>query len=184
LVASLTANEVAALVGMDEGRVRKEVEHGLFGAGSPPRFGLADAIYLRALSLLGLQLGVDDRMKLHDLIGNAMAASKPPAKVDFGPVLEVKLGPMADEVRERLDRFEVWKKKLVTDENILGGETVFPKSRLAVRHVGGMLLRGVSPEEIREDYAYVKDEDLDFAPIFVRAYPRMGRPRERQAPTR
>jgi hypothetical protein len=33
---------------MDEGRLRKEAEHGLFGAVGPPRFGLADAVYLRA----------------------------------------------------------------------------------------------------------------------------------------
>jgi uncharacterized protein (DUF433 family) len=178
---TLTTTEVAALVDMDEGRARKEVEYGLFGAASPPRFSLADAVYLRALALLGVQLGVDDRVKLHDLIGKAMASPKLPAKVDLGPVLEMKLAPMADAVRERLARFETWKRKLVVDESILGGEPVFPKSRLAVRHIGGILLRGASLAEVREDYPYLKDENLEFAPVFVRAYPRMGRPRERQA---
>jgi uncharacterized protein (DUF433 family) len=181
---TLTTTEVAALVDIDEGRVRKDIEYGLFGAASPPRFSLADAVYLRALALLGVQLGVDDRVKLHDLIGKAMAAPKPPAKVDLGPVLEMKLGRVADEVRERLARFETWKKELVIDENILGGEPVFQKSRLAVRQVGGMLLRGATLAELREDYPYLKDEDVEFAPVFVRAYPRMGRPRERQAPAR
>jgi uncharacterized protein (DUF433 family) len=174
---TLSATEVAALVDMDEGRVRKEVEHGLFGSASPPRFSLADAVYLRALSLLGVQLGVDDRVKLHDVIGRAMGASTPPANVELGPVLEVRLAPLADEVRDKLARFEAWKKRLVTDETILGGEAVFPKSRLAVRQVGGMLLRGASLVEVREDYPYLKNEDIEFAPVFVRAYPRMGRPR-------
>jgi uncharacterized protein (DUF433 family) len=181
---TLTAAEVSALVDLDEGRVRKEVEYGLFGSASPPRFSLADAVYLRALAVLGVQLGVDDRVKLHHIIGKAMASPKPPAKIDLGPVLEMKLAPMADEVRGRLARFETWKRKLVVDENMLGGDPVFPKSRLAVRHVGGMLLRGAPVRGIREDYPYLKDEDIEFAPVFVRAYPRMGRPRERQAPAR
>jgi uncharacterized protein (DUF433 family) len=56
---------------------------------------------------------------------------------------------------------------------------VFPKSRLAVRHVGGMLLRGASVDEVREDYPNLKDEDIEFSTIFMRAYPRVGRPRER-----
>jgi uncharacterized protein (DUF433 family) len=181
---TFTATEVAALVDIDEGRVRKEVEYGLFGTASPPRFTLADAVYLRALGLLGVQLGVDDRVKLHDLIGKAMASPKLPAKLDLGPVLEMKLGPMADDVRKRLARFETWKGELVVDESILGGEPVFPKSRIAVRKVGGMLLRGAAIAELREDYPYLKDEDIEFAPVFAKAYPRMGRPRERPATAR
>jgi uncharacterized protein (DUF433 family) len=47
-----------------------------------------------------------------------------------------------------------------------------------------MLLRGASIKEVREDYPYLKDEDIEFAPVYARAYPRMGRPRERQAAAR
>ena len=90
---TLSATEVAALVDMDEGRVRKEVEHGLFGTASPPRFSLADAVYLRALSLLGVQLGVEDRVKLHDVIGKAMATTTLPAKVEWAPCLKCSSPP-------------------------------------------------------------------------------------------
>ena len=69
----------------------------------------------------------------------------------------------------------------MTDEDILGGEPVFPRSRLAVRHVGGVLMRGASVDEVREDYPTLTDEDLELSTIFTRAYPPMGRPRERQA---
>ncbi len=92
---------------------------------------------------LAVQLGVDDRIKLHDLIGRAKAASTLPTRVE-------------------------------TNDNILGGEPVFPKSRLAVRQVGGMLIRGARPEDVREDYPYLKDEDIEFAVVYTRAYPRMG----------
>jgi uncharacterized protein (DUF433 family) len=181
---SLTANEVAALVGLDESQVRKDVEHGLIGAGSPPRFSLADAVYFAILAALGLQLGVQDRKKLHDLIASAMSRTKPPPRVELSPVLDVKVAPVAEVVGERLTRFEAWKEKLVTDDKILGGEPVFPKSRLAVRNVGALLLKGAPREELREDYPYLNEQDLEFAKIYTLAYPRMGRPREHQAPPR
>jgi uncharacterized protein (DUF433 family) len=185
MAATLSATEVAALVDVDEKRVRKDVEHGLFGPASPPRFSLADAVYLRALSLLGVQLGVEDRAKLHGVVENAMAATELPAKIELGPVLELKIAAVADEVRDRLARFEAWKKaRVAIDENVLGGEPAFAKSRLAVRHVGEMLLRGTSKPEVLEDYPYLKPDDLEFAPVFARAYPRLGRPRDHQAPAR
>ncbi|HEV3188989.1 MAG TPA: DUF433 domain-containing protein [Polyangiaceae bacterium] len=178
---TLSATEVAALAGLDEGRVRKDVENGIFPR---PTFMFADLVYFFAVALLGVQLGVDDRRKLHALIAAAMAARRPPPRVEFGPVLEVRLDRVTKDAEEKLARFDAWKKKLVTDERILGGETVFPKSRLAVRHVGEMLLRGAAVDDVREDYPDLKDEDIEFSTIFTRAYPRMGRPRERQTASR
>jgi uncharacterized protein (DUF433 family) len=59
----------------------------------------------------------------------------------------------------------------VTDNAILGGEPVFPKSRLAVRHIGEMLLGGASRDEVREDYPYLSDRDLDFAVAYTQGRP-------------
>lgn len=177
---TLTATEVAALSGLDEGRVRKEVENGIFPR---PSFTFADLVYFAVLAVLGVQLGVDDRRKLHVLVAAAMGARRPPPRVEFSPVLEVRLDRVAKAAQGKLDRFEAWKKKrVVSDESILGGEPTFPESRLAVRHVGGMLLKGASEAEVREDYPYLKDEDIEFATIFMKAYPRMGRARDPQAP--
>lgn len=181
---SLTTNEVAALVGLDEGQVRKDVEYAHIGTGSPPRFSFADAVYFAVVAALGLHLVVQDRKKLHELIATAMSRAKPPARIELSPVLDVKVAPVAEEVGDRLARFEAWKQRLVTDDKILGGEPVFPKSRLAVRNVGALLLKGAPREELREDYPYLKEQDLEFARIYTLAYPRMGRPRERQAPAR
>jgi uncharacterized protein (DUF433 family) len=80
--------------------------------------------------------------------------------------------------QERKARFDAWKARLVRSPDILGGEPVFPGSRLAVRHVGGMVLRGAPLEEIREDYPYLSDEDVAFARLYTEAYPRVGRPHE------
>ncbi len=179
---TLTATEVAALSGLDEGRVRKEVEYGIFPS---PSFTVAGLVYFALLAVLGVTLGVDDRRKLYGVVAAAMGARRPPATAEMSPVLEVKLDRVAKDVEGKLARFETWKKKrIVTDESILGGEPTFPKSRLAVRQLGGMLLRGATLAEVREDYPYLNDDDIEFAPVFVRAYPRMGRPRERQTDAR
>jgi uncharacterized protein (DUF433 family) len=47
----------------------------------------------------------------------------------------------------------------------------FRNSRLTVRHVGGMLEQGIDAQEILEDYPYLDRSDLEFARLFVRAYP-------------
>jgi uncharacterized protein (DUF433 family) len=94
-------------------------------------------------------------------------------------VLELRLDRVTKDAEDKLARFENWKKRLVSRAEVLGGEPVFPRSRLAVRQVGGMLLRGARVEDVRDDYPYLTDDDLEFAPVFAKAYPRMGRPRDR-----
>jgi uncharacterized protein (DUF433 family) len=70
-----------------------------------------------------------------------------------------------------ISRFEAWKARLVTNPNILGGEAVFPGSRLSVQRIGGCLVRGETLAVLREDYPDLTDEDFDFAQIYVKAYP-------------
>lgn len=184
---ALTVNEAAALVGIEEKAVRKEVEYGIFGSESPPRFKLPALVYLRVVRELGLETTVEKRVKIYKLIRSALARSMTPANVELSPVLELKLGPVTDEVRSKLERFERWKqKRVVTDPDVMGGEPVFAKSRLTVRHIGAMMLRERTStlQEIREDYPYLKPEDLEFAKQYAVAYPKLGRPRARKAPAR
>jgi uncharacterized protein (DUF433 family) len=183
--ASLSTNEIVALFGVDERRVRKEVEHGVLGGAKPLRFDLASVVYLVVLNQLGFELGVETRRTLFGEVTSALRSpSRRPSTIPLGPIADLRLGRVVDEAERQIHRFEAWKSRLVTDDRILGGEPVFPKSRLAVRHVGEMLLRGASPADVFEDYPYLNEKDLDFAMMYTKAYPRMGRPSERQAPPR
>jgi len=175
---ALNPVEAAALVDLPEGKVRKEVEHGLFGDQSPPRLPFTALVYLRALRLLGLELGVEDRRRLLTSIRDALLASSTPEVVDLSAVLSLKFGPLVRELAARLEGFEAWKGKLVIQDDILGGEPVFPGSRLAVRRVGALAERGESTESILADYPYLKPADIEFATLYTKAYPRVGRPRE------
>ena len=75
----------------------------------------------------------------------------------------------------------MWRRgEVVTRDDILGGEPVFPGSRLAIRHIGQMVLRGAAVKEILEDYPYLDEQDIEFAKQFVAEYPRVGHPRVRE----
>lgn len=179
VTSALSSAEVAALVGVPERQVRKEVEHGVVGAGEPPRFAFDELVYFRAVALLGLSLGVEDRSRLHRAITAALASGKTPTSVALSSITEVKIGDIVIELRERLNQFERWKSDRVQrDPLILSGEPTFKGTRLSIRHIGTMLLRGAPAEEVTEDYPYLSGEDLEFAKLFTAAYPPRGRPRE------
>ena len=96
-------------------------------------------------------------------------------------MLELKLTYITEDVGDTLQRFEMWKKARVSiDPQILGGEPAFAGTRLAVRHIGGLVLRDAI-DEVREDYPYLNDEDIELAKLYTLAYPKRGRPRIRRA---
>lgn len=177
MATTFTAAEVSALTGLDERRVRKDVEYGVLGS-ARPRFDLAALVYFRAVTQIGFELGVTDRRRLRAAIRKAMATKPRPKRLALSAIVALDLALVVEQVSFALNRFASWKKGLVTDDRVLGGEPVFPNTRLAVRRVGGMLLRGVPPVAVKEDYPYLRDEDLELAKLYTVAYPRLGRPRE------
>jgi uncharacterized protein (DUF433 family) len=132
---------------------------------------------------IAFELGVEDRKKLYRMIAAALH-SKKTSDLELGAHLFVRLHSVVSVVEARLSDFEKWKKKLVQRDDVLGGEPVFPKSRLAVRHIGEMARRGASVEEITSDYSSLTKQDVEFAKRYVAAYPRVGRPRGREATAR
>ena len=179
---SLTVNEVVAFTDAEEKVVRKEVEYGLFGAESPPRFALPALVYFRVMRSFGLRLRSEDRRKVYAAIEQGLTASGLKPMVKLSPVLELKLDEVTKELQDKIERFDAWKSELVTDQRILGGEPVFPGTRLAVRRIGGLAMKGAE-REIREDYPYITSADIAFAVMYTKAYPKLGRPRAAQTST-
>jgi uncharacterized protein (DUF433 family) len=178
----LTTSEVVALFGVDERRVRKDVEYGILTpTPGAPRFALAEVVYLVAVAELGFDLGIEDRRRVYRVIAEALVQARRPARIELGGWWQVRLADAVREVEARLARFARWKAKLVQRDDILGGTVVFPQSRLAVQQVGEMSRRGAPVEEILEDYPYITEEDVAFARQYVIAYPRVGRPRDGEA---
>lgn len=173
---TFTPNEAAALAQLPPKTVRKDLEHAVIPALSPPRLPFSALVYFQTIRLSGLSWAVRDRVRLYHLVSDALARSPTPESIEFTSVLTLRLGPVVRELDDKLARFHAWKQSLTSDPAIMAGETVFPNSRLTVRHIGEMLDRGESPAVVLEDYPNLGLQDLEFSRLFVIAYPRVGRP--------
>lgn len=160
-------------------QVRKELEYPILtmSSASPPRLPFSALVYFETIRLSGLSWSVEDRARLYLLISDGLAKTPAPETVEFASVLSLKLGLVVREMEAKLARFDAWKHTLISDPNIMAGAIVFPRSRLTVRHVGEMLEQGESTSIVLEDYPDLSPQDLEFSHLFVKAYPRVGRPR-------
>ena len=131
-------------------------------------------MYFGALEAMQLQLGMADRRQLFGAVSEALKTSE--QEVQISEVLTLRLGELVETLARRVRDFEAWKNRLVSDPDIMGGATCFPATRLTVRQVGEALRRGASEDEVLGDYSYLEPADLEHALVFVKAYPRVGRP--------
>ncbi len=171
---SYTVAEVTALVGLFSSQiVRKELEHGLLHSNRPPRLDWFALVYVAVLAELGLDLNVTERSKLQAIIRGALDDKRD--EVAVSRVLHLRLGELLQELRSRTERFLRWKARLRTSSE--STELTLATTPLTVRRLGVMLARGVSTEVILRKYPNVSGDDIEFAEIYCRAYPRVGRPR-------
>jgi uncharacterized protein (DUF433 family) len=170
-----TPNEAAALIEISPKRIYKEIEHSIISFGTPDRLSFATLVYLRALKEINFDFSVSYRIQLHQAL--QLAWEQKLSTLEFGKFFTLQVGAIGQELQTLVDRFEAWKSRLVCNPEILGGEIVFPNSRLSVSRIGCSLERGEALEILREDYPYLTDEDFDFARIYVKAYPKQGRPK-------
>jgi uncharacterized protein (DUF433 family) len=178
----LTTAEVAALFDLDERRIRKEVEQGVFGAMSgPPRFHLAEVVHLVVVAASGLDLAIEDRKRIYRTIATSLSAKRP-RELALGAYLFVKLAAAAQAIDARVSEFQRWKAKLIERADVLGGEPVFPRTQLSVRHIGELVRRGASVARVAIEHPTLSTRDVELAKCFATAYPRRGRPRSPMIP--
>jgi uncharacterized protein (DUF433 family) len=68
---------------------------------------------------------------------------------------------------------------VVSHPEIMRGTPVFKATRIPVDLVADMLAQGATVEEILEGYPTLTKEKIDIAPLYMRAFPRRGRPSRR-----
>lgn len=173
---SFTPSEAAALAGLDEKKVRKEIEYKVLEATSPPRLSFLALVYLYVVRRSSLSLRVKERSEIYKRLSKALVDDSIPEEIEIENPLYLKLGKHVSRFREKVESFVAWKEQLTSEPGIMGGSETFPGHRLTVRRIGDALERGVSMDELREDYPYLTEQDFEFARLFVRAYPRTGRP--------
>jgi uncharacterized protein (DUF433 family) len=68
---------------------------------------------------------------------------------------------------------------VVSDPEIMRGTPVFKGTRIPVDLVADMLAQGATAKEILEGYPTLSKEGIAIAPLYMRAFPRRGRPSRR-----
>jgi uncharacterized protein (DUF433 family) len=168
-----TPNEAAAFANLSPKRVYKEIEYRVIQTiEDAPRLSFAALIYLRALKEIDFEFSVKYRTALYQRLVEAIKEQA--STVEFAKFFVLQLNTVSQELSELISQFNQWKSYLVSDPNLMAGQTVFPNSRLSVHHIGQIIVRGESLQVIQEDYPYLSELDLKFAPLYVKAYPNYG----------
>lgn len=184
----LSLKEAAVLAGLSERVIRNEVDRGVIRPIRSARTKRAarlpaDAIcYLMLVRHASIPLARRDRVGLYRL----MVERRPNAGggwtlrgrgVRKGNVsIDVSAFRKAADARLRL--YRTGRRRIVSDAAILGGEPVFAGTRLAVRHIGALALRGIPAREIRADHPALSDSDIELARLLAAVGPKPGRPRK------
>ena len=166
-----TPMEAAALVGLKEMQVRKEIEYQVIDADAQSQLSFPALVYLQLVRRSPLSLQTRERNHIYKRIVQSLDKGEVPEQIEVIDPVYLRFGDKVAELQEKVIQFIAWKNRLSCDPDIMGGAITFSDSRLTVRHIGGMVERGVAKEEILEDYPYLDVQDLEFARLFVRAYP-------------
>lgn len=181
-----TPTEAAVASGVTVKTVHREIDEGPLKAARKPsgrkRLLLEeDLLYLAVAKRFDarlVQLTSRGRDKLHDVIVE-YCRRLPLQKRDgprFGGALSLDLKDAIEEVRSKLTLLGQARKMVVEDPEIRGGEPCIRGTRIGVYEVAGMLEQGATEEELLAGYPSLKHQQFALSRIYVRAYPRRGRP--------
>ena len=96
-----------------------------------------------------------------------------------GTVLFVEFKAARRKVEGQLKQLAYIEEMVVSDPEIMRGTPVFKGTRIPVDLVADMLAQGATADEILEGYPTLGKEKIAIAPLYMRAFPRRGRPRRR-----
>lgn len=185
--ARLSIKEAAVLSGVTEKIVRHELSARIVRpvrkAGRHVELPVATALYLALTTRLPVELDRTDRRDLFELLVRELATRgrwkrvKDRLILDGGVPIIVPLAETAREMATRLRWLERGRQRISEHPDTLGGDAVFAGTRLSVRHVGELTLRGTPEAELLEDFPALSRADLGFARMFVELGRPPGRPR-------
>lgn len=99
--------------------------------------------------------------------------------VSEGAALLIQVKVVRKELDERRKKLERAESIIVVDPETMRGTPVYRGTRIPVELIADMLNQGASIDEILEGYPALDREKIELAPLYVRAFPRRGRPAAR-----
>jgi uncharacterized protein (DUF433 family) len=179
-----TPAQAAAVTGLPLAAVHKAIDSRLIRPLSA-RSGGSVRRLLTKEQLIYLQLEAEGLRLLPVGTRREIAASiQRSPKVDLmavgnGAVLFVEFKAARRKVEGQLKQLAHIEEMVVSDPEIMRGTPVFKGTRIPVDLVADMLAQGATPEEIHDGYPTLSKENIAIAPLYMRAFPRRGRPSRR-----
>ena len=181
-MAGYTPAQAAALTGLPLAAVHKAIDSRLIR----PRAAHSRATVRRLLTkeqLIYLQLEAEGlrllplsaRREIADLLQQAPKTDQFP----LGTALRVEIKPARRKVESQLKQLARMEAMVVSNPDIMRGTPVFKGTRIPVDLVADMLAQGATPDEILDGYPTLDEEKIGIAPLYMRAFPRRGRPSRR-----
>src|SRR5271157_1375040 len=179
-----TPAQAAALTGLPLAAVHKAIDGRLIR----PRVTRSGATVRRLLTkeqLIFLQLEAEGLRLLPLGTRREIAASiQRSPKTDELPVgpgssLRIEIRPARRKVESQLKQLARMEQMVVSDPDVMGGTPVFKGTRVHVDLVADMLAQGAAVDEILEGYPTLDRQEIAIAPLYMRAFPRRGRPSRR-----
>ena len=179
-----TPAQAAAVTGLPLAAVHKAIDSRLIR----PRTARSGATVRRLLTkeqLIFLQLEAEGlrllpvrtRREIAESIQRSPKTEK--LHVANGTALLIEIGSARRRVESHLKQLARIEEMVVSDPEIMRGTPVFKGTRIPVDLVADMLAQGATAEEILEGYSTLNKEKIAIAPLYMRAFPRRGRPSRR-----
>jgi len=179
-----TPAQAAALTGLPLAAVHKVIDSRLIR----PHTARSGATLRRLLTkeqLIFLQLEAEGLRLLPVATRRDIAESirQSPGKAKMhvanGTALLIEIGSARRRIESQLKRLARIEEMVVSNPEIMRGTPVFKGTRIPVDLVADMLAQGAAAEEILEGYPALNKEKIAIAPLYMRAFPRRGRPNRR-----
>ena len=179
-----TPAQAAAVTGLPLAAVHKAIDGRLIRP-RPARSGATVRRLLTKEQLVYLQLEAEGlrllpvatRREIADSIRRSPKIER--FSVTDGAALLVEIGRARRKVEGQLKQLAHMQEMVVSDPEIMRGAPVFKGTRIPVDLVADMLAQGATAEEILEGYPTLNKARIAIAPLYMRAFPRRGRPSRR-----
>jgi uncharacterized protein (DUF433 family) len=174
-----TPAQAAAVTGLTIAAVHKAIDSRLI---RPQRSGRSVRRLLTKEQLIYLQLEAEGvrllPVKTRREIAHSIQRSPNTdvLAVGNGAALYVEFKSARRKVENQLKQLAHVENMVVRDPRIMRGTPVFRGTRIPVDLVADMLTQGAAEDEILEGYPSLNKEMIAAAPLYMRAFPRRGRP--------
>jgi uncharacterized protein (DUF433 family) len=179
-----TPAQAAALTGLPLAAVHKAIDSRLIRPRAT-RSGTTVRRLLTKEQLIFLQLEAEGLRLLPLGIRREVAATLQQSPktnrlpVGDGTALRIEIQPARRKVENQLKQLARMEEMVVINPDIMCGTPVFKGTRIPVDLVADMLSQGATADEILEGYSMLDREKIAMAPLYMRAFPRRGRPSRR-----